>query len=384
MQHEFPHKYILVGASGTGKSTMAEHLESALGLTRCITCTTRPPRPGEMEKGEYHFVESFDMLSMFEQAEFGGHRYGITNDELTKGDFVILDPQGVDYYLKNYPGTLTVIKLERSGIDVDPERRARDAGAGFDAVQADITVHGETVEDMQKNLTAALLSYEAARLRENNWSPLADKFLQKETHGRIALHFQDAVFDLNVTSEEHHREYLEHSFDDDGLCCFAAADYELLFSAFSRMVEKKQSCTLDFLLENEENCTLYWSRLVSEDGRISGELFPEYLGMEPHVFTAKTAAQALSLAYGGFVAAESDCLRCERRFSHLPDQDKVVDFYRDVFSAGKYKFWEGGDPERQASSLDDKIRAAIAARGYQLQKMFQQPVNDRAAVANER
>lgn len=379
MQQEFPHKYIIVGASGTGKSTMAAHLEAALGLTRCITCTTRPPRPGEMEKGEYYFVGSFDMLSMFEQAEFGGHRYGITNDELKKGDFVILDPQGVDYYLKNYPGTLTVIKLERNGIDVDPARRARDDGAGFDAVQADITVHGETVEDMQQNLVAGLLSYEAARLRENDWSPLADKILQKETCGRVMLHFQDAVFDLNVTSEQMHREYLEHPLDDDGLCCFEAADYELLFSAFSRMVEKKQNCTLGFLLENEEHRTLYWSRLISEEGRISGELFPEYLGMEPHVFTAKTAAQALSLAYGGFVAAESDCLRCEHRFSHLPDQDKIVEFYRNVLAVGRYAFWEGGDPERQASSLDDKIRGAIASKHYQLQKMFQEKTNDRVS-----
>ncbi len=145
-------KYILVGASGSGKSTMASVLEQYLGLKRCITSTTRPPRPGEVNGRDYHFEKQLDPDNMFEHATFGGHEYGICREELAHGDFIILDPQGVAYYRENYPAPLTVIQLIRSGIDVDANRMARDRDAGFDQVEPDVIVRGETVDEMASNL----------------------------------------------------------------------------------------------------------------------------------------------------------------------------------------------------------------------------------------
>lgn len=149
-------KYILAGSSGSGKTTMASVLERELGLRRCITSTTRPPRPGEQDGVAYHFRPQLDPKELFEYAVFGGHEYGITRDELRRGDFIILDPQGVDYYRRHYPGPLTVIQLMRDGIDVDPERMARDRAAGFDRLCPDIIVRGETVEEMAANLLCAI------------------------------------------------------------------------------------------------------------------------------------------------------------------------------------------------------------------------------------
>ncbi len=92
-------KYVLVGASGSGKTTMAHVLEEAFGLRRCITFTTRPMRPGEEEGRDYYFRNALNASEMFEHACFGGFEYGITVEELSRGDFIILDPQGVQFLL---------------------------------------------------------------------------------------------------------------------------------------------------------------------------------------------------------------------------------------------------------------------------------------------
>lgn len=145
-------KYVLVGVSGSGKSTMGKILEEEFGFRRCITSTTRPPRAGEIDGKDYYFRSQLDPTEMFECASFGGHEYGITKDELARGDFVILEPQGVQYYRKHYPAPLTVIQLQREGIQVDEARRARDTAAGFDDVHPDYIVIGETIADMSANL----------------------------------------------------------------------------------------------------------------------------------------------------------------------------------------------------------------------------------------
>ena len=152
MMSQYRLRYVLVGASGTGKSTMAGILESQLGLRRCITCTTRSPRPGEKDGKDYYFMKRLDSSKLFEHSTFGGREYGITFDELSKGDFIILEPQGVSYYRAHYPKPLTVIQLQRDRIQVDPLRRRRDKKAGFDTVCPDIIVRGETIPEMSKNL----------------------------------------------------------------------------------------------------------------------------------------------------------------------------------------------------------------------------------------
>ena len=157
MSHsEYCLKYVLVGSSGSGKSTMAHILEQEYGLRRCITSTTRPPRAGETDGVDYHFRNHLNPEEMFEHAAFGGYEYGITRDELTRGDFIILDPQGVSYYRKHYHAPLTIIQLVRDNIQVGLDRMARDRAAGFDQVHPDFIVRGETVEEMAANLIAVI------------------------------------------------------------------------------------------------------------------------------------------------------------------------------------------------------------------------------------
>lgn len=152
--------YILVGRSGSGKTTMAKVLESELGLRRCVTYTTRPLREGEEDGKDYHFVDQLDPASMFECSRFGRYWYGTSWDELSKSDVVILDPQGVSYFRQHFPGRMVVIQLERQNIHVGKLRMLRDASAGFDTVQPDILIQGDTIPEMSASLLNVVRSME--------------------------------------------------------------------------------------------------------------------------------------------------------------------------------------------------------------------------------
>src|ERR1700677_1473339 len=81
---------ILISApSGGGKTTLCEHLLKARPeMTRAITCTTREPRKGEKDGGDYHFFSATEFLNrlqagnFLEHATVYGNSYGILKSEL--------------------------------------------------------------------------------------------------------------------------------------------------------------------------------------------------------------------------------------------------------------------------------------------------------------
>lgn len=100
---------LLSAPSGGGKTTVSRELLARVpGLTRVITCTTRPPRPGEQDGVDYHFLtsEAFERQvaagEFLEHAVVYGHRYGTRRAEalalLDRGRDVLLnvDVQGAD------------------------------------------------------------------------------------------------------------------------------------------------------------------------------------------------------------------------------------------------------------------------------------------------
>jgi guanylate kinase len=81
---------ILISApSGGGKTTLCDLLLQARPeMTRAITCTTRPPRPGEKDGIDYHFFDAAEFLkrvqagNFLEHATVYGNSYGILKSEL--------------------------------------------------------------------------------------------------------------------------------------------------------------------------------------------------------------------------------------------------------------------------------------------------------------
>jgi len=60
----------LTGPSGTGKSRMADMMkERGLGV-QIVTCTTRPPRAGEIDGQHYHFISMDEFVKREARGEF--------------------------------------------------------------------------------------------------------------------------------------------------------------------------------------------------------------------------------------------------------------------------------------------------------------------------
>ena len=99
---------ILVGASASGKSTLAKEFEKQNPkFSRIVTYTTRPKREGEIDTVDYHFIsddvfESMTIDDMFvEHADYRGWHYGTAvNFGKDEDKIVVLTPAGARAFRK--------------------------------------------------------------------------------------------------------------------------------------------------------------------------------------------------------------------------------------------------------------------------------------------
>jgi guanylate kinase len=118
---------ILSSPSGGGKTTIAHKLLSLRkDLGYSVSCTTRPPREGELNGRDYHFlaVEKFkrgqDAGEFAESAEVHGHLYGTLRAEvarvLSSGRHVIMDidVQGAQQFSAAFPESVLIFILPPS------------------------------------------------------------------------------------------------------------------------------------------------------------------------------------------------------------------------------------------------------------------------------
>lgn len=93
--------FVVSAPSGTGKSTLCENLRATPDFIYSISCTTRPPRSGEENGVDYHFLtrEDFERRiaagAMLEYATVHGNYYGTlratVREALEQGTDVLLD-----------------------------------------------------------------------------------------------------------------------------------------------------------------------------------------------------------------------------------------------------------------------------------------------------
>ncbi|TWT47760.1 guanylate kinase [Botrimarina hoheduenensis] len=147
---------ILSGPSGVGKSTIVRKLlgRTAERLRLSVSATTRPPRPGEADGVDYHFLSHEAFASRRQRGEFlecvevfgRGHWYGTLLAEVTPsleaGRWVLLeiDVDGAERALAAFPEAVSIFltaaadpaealqvlreRLEARGTE-DPEAIAR-------------------------------------------------------------------------------------------------------------------------------------------------------------------------------------------------------------------------------------------------------------------
>lgn len=93
--------FVLSAPSGAGKTTLTTSLRHKPDFLYAVSCTTRPPRPGEIEGEDYHFLSDaeFDRRmaagEFLEHAEVHGRKYGTIKqtviDNLAQGIDILID-----------------------------------------------------------------------------------------------------------------------------------------------------------------------------------------------------------------------------------------------------------------------------------------------------
>jgi guanylate kinase len=83
--------FVITGPSGVGKGTLIRGLRERIPeLELSVSATTRPPRPGERDGHDYHFMspEQFERHGaagdFLEHATYSGNRYGTLRSEVER------------------------------------------------------------------------------------------------------------------------------------------------------------------------------------------------------------------------------------------------------------------------------------------------------------
>ena len=94
---------VLLGASGSGKSTIENELATHHGFEKIISYTTRQPRNGEISCKDYYFTNNETFKEMLKDGLFAeydeysqGRLYGTLISDYAEGDkVVVLTPNGL-------------------------------------------------------------------------------------------------------------------------------------------------------------------------------------------------------------------------------------------------------------------------------------------------
>jgi len=139
--------FIVSAPSGAGKSSLVSAaLAEDKRLALSVSFTTRPPRAGEVNGREYHFVdrETFDSMlargEFLESAEVHGNRYGTSRKGIAEAraqglDILLeIDWQGARQVRAAFPDSVSIFILPPPPVFKELERRLR--GRGQDTEEA--------------------------------------------------------------------------------------------------------------------------------------------------------------------------------------------------------------------------------------------------------
>lgn len=130
--------FVISGPSGAGKSTVVfKALEGREDVCFSVSCTTRKPRPGEVDGREYFFVDLDKFKEMVEKDEFLEHAVYVANSygtprayvekKLDEGMNVLLDieVQGARQIKDKMPDAVMIFIIPPSMAELEKRLRSR-------------------------------------------------------------------------------------------------------------------------------------------------------------------------------------------------------------------------------------------------------------------
>jgi guanylate kinase len=141
------HLYVIAAPSGAGKTSLLRAvMQRRPGVEFSVSCTTRKPRPGEVDGRDYHFIGRSDFERLVDAGEFVEHanvfgnlygtRLSVVESALDEGRDLILeiDWQGAKQVRERLPEAVQIFILPPSRAEL--ERRLRGRGSDSDEVIA--------------------------------------------------------------------------------------------------------------------------------------------------------------------------------------------------------------------------------------------------------
>lgn len=181
--------FIVAAPSGAGKTTLVRRLLACdPQIQLSISCTTRAPRPGEVDGREYHFVDEARFLAMraagdfVESAHVHGNYYGTAKSwleaQMAAGSDLLLeiDWQGAQQVRAAFPEAVGIFilppsheelarRLRGRGTDSEAVISARLAAAAGELQHVGEFDYAIINSDLEQALADLLTVVQAARLR---------------------------------------------------------------------------------------------------------------------------------------------------------------------------------------------------------------------------
>jgi guanylate kinase len=194
--------FVVSAPSGAGKSSVVGRaLERLSDIRFSVSHTTRPPRSGEADGVQYHFVDRvrFEKLiaqdGFLERAEVHGHLYGTCWSELRRAEqdgvdlLLDVDVQGAAQVRERVEDAVTVFILPPSledlrrrlmgrGLDDAATIRRRLEGARAEVARYHEYDYAIVNEDLDACVEALLSVIGSARRRPTRVAPAAQRILK--------------------------------------------------------------------------------------------------------------------------------------------------------------------------------------------------------------
>lgn len=192
---------VISSPSGAGKTTLARRLASAHNLHFSVSYTTRPPRAGEVDGQDYHFVSNEQFSRMVDDKEFAewavvhGNRYGTSiatvNRAVEEGlDCLFdIDYQGGQQIRRQWPQDSVLVFILPPSIQELERRLCQRATDAPDVIERRLAMARKELahydeydylvvnDDLNKAYDELRSIYIAARCARLRNQPLADALL---------------------------------------------------------------------------------------------------------------------------------------------------------------------------------------------------------------